>query len=247
MTRWTRRSPASGVDLQAVVDEADLSPSRLLTAAGTFAQSLLSGIANWGVILLAGVFFLTYARTLPRMLSQLAGEGTDVVQRVTRFGQDVRRFMVITAYVGFLTAAVNVPLLLLIGVDFALLWGVLSFLLNFVPNIGFLLSVIPPALLALIEIGHPASGDRRGRLRADQRVLRERRQAALHRARPRHRAGRQLHLADSVDVGVRRVRRDHRHSDDDARAASARKQRGNTLARISAGHGPHAVSPGTAR
>lgn len=144
-----------GVDLQAVVDEADLSPSRLLTAAGTFAQSLLSGIANWGVILLAGVFFLTYARTLPRMLSQLAGEGTDVVQRVTRFGQDVRRFMVITAYVGFLTAAVNVPLLLLIGVDFALLWGVLSFLLNFVPNIGFLLSVIPPALLALIELGIP--------------------------------------------------------------------------------------------
>jgi AI-2E family transporter len=38
-------------------------------------------------------------------------------------------------------------------VDFALLWGLLSFLLSFVPNIGFIVSMIPPALLALLEFG----------------------------------------------------------------------------------------------
>jgi predicted PurR-regulated permease PerM len=39
------------------------------------------------------------------------------------------------------------------GVDFALLWGVLSFFMSFIPNIGFLISVIPPAFMALVQFG----------------------------------------------------------------------------------------------
>ena len=43
--------------------------------------------------------------------------------------------------------------MIVIGVDFAILWGFLAFLFSFIPNIGFILSVIPPAVLALIQFG----------------------------------------------------------------------------------------------
>jgi len=50
-------------------------------------------------------------------------------------------------------ALLDYLVLLALGVEHALLWGVLSFLLSFVPNIGFTLSMLPPMLLALLEGG----------------------------------------------------------------------------------------------
>jgi AI-2 transport protein TqsA len=44
-------------------------------------------------------------------------------------------------------------LLLVIGVDFALLWGVVAFLMSFIPNIGYIISLIPPLILAFLEGG----------------------------------------------------------------------------------------------
>lgn len=45
-------------------------------------------------------------------------------------------------------------MLLILGVDFALLWGVVvAFLLSFIPAVGFWLALIPPFLLALLEFG----------------------------------------------------------------------------------------------
>ncbi len=66
-------------------------------------------------------------------------------------GQDVRTYVGATALTGLVTAVLNTILLLILGVDFALTWGVLSFLFGFVPNIGFILSLAPPALLALVQ------------------------------------------------------------------------------------------------
>jgi hypothetical protein len=61
--------------------------------------------------------------------------------------------MGVRAVLGLIAAVLDYALLTVLGVDYALLWGVLSFLLSFVPNIGFTLSLIPPTLLALVESG----------------------------------------------------------------------------------------------
>jgi AI-2 transport protein TqsA len=67
--------------------------------------------------------------------------------------KDIRKFVSITAFVGLITACGNLILLLLLGVDFALLWAVLSFLFGFIPAIGGILSLIPPFFLAFLEFG----------------------------------------------------------------------------------------------
>lgn len=68
-------------------------------------------------------------------------------------GADLRKYITITAFQGVITAAMNFIFLLILGVDFAFLWAVLSFFANFIPNLGFILSCIPPALIALITLG----------------------------------------------------------------------------------------------
>ncbi len=73
--------------------------------------------------------------------------------RVTQFGQSMRSYIVINTIFGLIAAVANTVLLMVLGVDFPLLWGVVSFLLSFVPNIGVLISVVPPALLAVLQFG----------------------------------------------------------------------------------------------
>ena len=57
--------------------------------------------------------------------------------------------------VSLLNGVVSGLWLWLMGVDFALFWGVLIFLLNYVPNIGSVIAAIPPTLLAFVQLGFP--------------------------------------------------------------------------------------------
>ena len=52
-----------------------------------------------------------------------------------------------------MVAAVDLVALVIIGVPLAFAWAVLAFVTNYIPNVGFLLGVIPPALIALLEGG----------------------------------------------------------------------------------------------
>lgn len=61
--------------------------------------------------------------------------------------------MLIKSIFSFVTGAIIYVALLFIGLDYALLWGVLAFLLNFIPNIGSIIAAIPAVLLALIQLG----------------------------------------------------------------------------------------------
>jgi predicted PurR-regulated permease PerM len=142
-----------GVDVDDLASDQMVAPEKLLELAAGFAGGLVSGLSNWGLILLTSVFFLVEATIMPRKVRSIAEDSDPDVQRGLRFTQDIRQYMTINAGVGLLAAVINVILLAIIGVDFALLWGVLSFFMSFIPSIGFLISVIPPAIMALIQFG----------------------------------------------------------------------------------------------
>jgi predicted PurR-regulated permease PerM len=65
----------------------------------------------------------------------------------------VAKYIAITGWNGLINAAANFLLLLVLGIDFALTWAFISFLFNFIPNIGIIMAVIPPAVIALLAHG----------------------------------------------------------------------------------------------
>lgn len=67
--------------------------------------------------------------------------------------EKVRWFMVIRTVVGIVSGVLATTWLWLLGVDFAVFWGVLFFLLNYVPNIGSIIAGIPPTVLAFVQLG----------------------------------------------------------------------------------------------
>ena len=61
---------------------------------------------------------------------------------------------------GLIVAVIDTLMLWALGVPLPLLWGLLAFITNYIPNIGFVIGLVPPALLALLE-GGVAADDRR--------------------------------------------------------------------------------------
>ena len=67
-----------------------------------------------------------------------------------KFAANTRRFLGVTTIFGFLTGLADTLLLLWLGIPLALLWGLLAAICNYIPYVGFVIGVIPPALLALL-------------------------------------------------------------------------------------------------
>lgn len=78
-----------------------------------------------------------------------------LLERIGRFSERMGEYLAIKSGLGAATALLQTGLMFLMGIDFALLWGLLSFLFHFLPNIGFFIALIPPVLIALLTLGLP--------------------------------------------------------------------------------------------
>jgi predicted PurR-regulated permease PerM len=142
------RSGLSNVDVRDVVK-----PSALADALGTVLAGVAGFLSDLFLILMIMLFLLGEG---PAMLDRLrAGSGRDnpQVQRLTTVGRSVVRQFGLRAIVNLVTGAGVTIMLFLLGVDFPLLWGILTFFLSFVPYIGLVLAVTPAVVLALAEFG----------------------------------------------------------------------------------------------
>lgn len=134
-------------------------PSAAVSLAGNLLTGLGNLLANGFLILLTTVFILLEISSFPSKLAQVARDPGDLVQRMDRVLDDVQRYMTIKTATSAATGGLLGGALAAIGVDFALAWGMLAFLFNYVPNIGSVIAAIPPVLLALIQLGGwPALG-----------------------------------------------------------------------------------------
>ena len=140
----------SGIDASSL-QGIDFSP--LLKYVGTLFGGLF-GFFSSLLIMLMVFFFLLLAT--PGLTSKMNTDFTASSPTLARFrglANDLREYVGITTWINFLVGAVNTVFLLILGVDFAILWGFLSFLLGYIPSVGFFLALIPPAALAFLEFG----------------------------------------------------------------------------------------------
>ncbi|MGY1707440.1 AI-2E family transporter [Geodermatophilus sp. SYSU D00697] len=144
---------AAGVgrdQVEQIVGSLDL--SSVVSAVG----GLLAGVAGAVgalVLVLATVLFMSADATgMPERLAAVPGTWR-LRAALGDFARNTRRYLVVTTVFGFAVAVVDYLALVLLGVPLALLWGLLSFLTNYVPNIGFFLGLAPPTLLALLDGG----------------------------------------------------------------------------------------------
>ena len=119
---------------------------------GTVTQ-LASVLSDTLLVVLTLVFLLFEVTTLPAKIRAALGDPKADLGRFAILVTEVKGYVVIKTYLSVAMGLVAWLMLSLLGVDFALLWGVVSFLLNFVPNLGSLIATVPPVALALVQFG----------------------------------------------------------------------------------------------
>ena len=86
-------------------------------------------------------------------LSRARRQRAEVIGALDTFDRGTRSYLVVSTVFGLIVAVIDTGFLWLVGVPLPLLWGLLAFITNYIPNVGFVIGVVPPALLALLEGG----------------------------------------------------------------------------------------------
>jgi predicted PurR-regulated permease PerM len=114
----------------------------------------VAGLASNLVFLLALLLFLSVETGgAGDRLASIAADRPMITQALNRFAYGTRQYLLVTTVFGLIVAVLDSIALALLGIPLAVTWGLLSFITNYIPNIGFILGVIPPALLGLLTGG----------------------------------------------------------------------------------------------
>ncbi|HLM06735.1 MAG TPA: AI-2E family transporter [Blastococcus sp.] len=114
----------------------------------------LTSAASTLVLLLSALVFMAIESSgFARRMALVGAERPHLPVAMTLFAQGTRSYLLVSTVFGAIVAVCDWVALTIIGVPAAALWGLLAFITNYVPNIGFVLGVVPPALLGLLAGG----------------------------------------------------------------------------------------------
>lgn len=120
----------------------------------SLAGSFTSVVTSSGLILIYIVFLFLEQGAMNQKISYLVGNPErerKVRKIITKINSDINKYISIKVFTSTLTGVLSYILLLAVGVDFAGVWGLLIFLLNFIPTIGSIIATIFPAVLSLAQ------------------------------------------------------------------------------------------------
>lgn len=131
-----------------------INPGVVLGFVGKVFNGLGNLLADGFLIFLTVMFLLFEGVALKDKVIFISGSVADKeVQQISQFLQDVNKYMAIKSMTSLATGALISLWVWMLGVDYALLWGLLAFLLNYIPNIGSIIAAIPAVLMALVTAG----------------------------------------------------------------------------------------------
>jgi predicted PurR-regulated permease PerM len=121
------------------------------------AQGVLAGVLDllvqFGWALAIFFFMISAALALPAPSRLGLDPNAPTIGRITHLTEDVRKYMTVLTGINFLVGLGDTIFLLIMGVDYAVLWGLLAWFMGYIPSIGFIIALIPPVLMAYAQYG----------------------------------------------------------------------------------------------
>lgn len=110
-------------------------------------------LGNLFLVLLYMVYLLSERESFfKRVQNSFQSEkATRITQIITQINQQIASYLEIKTLISLFTSSIVTGILWFFGVDFALFWGILTFLLNFIPSIGSVIATLPPVIIAFLQ------------------------------------------------------------------------------------------------
>jgi len=150
-TTWLNGLGVGPEQIAALEDAFD--PGQLVGLFSSLLGSLLGVLSDLFFIVTLLLFLAFDATWFPGSLSAAEKSRGGLVSALASFAAGTRRYLIVSTVFGAIVAVLDFGLLYLLAIPVPLLWGLLAFITNYIPNIGFVIGVVPPAILGLFEGG----------------------------------------------------------------------------------------------
>ncbi len=150
-TQQSIEEDAAPADSETATQPADGTSQQI----GDIGKSVIASVVNILVQMVFALFIFFFmisaAVSLPGAARLGLDPDTPILARVTTLTEDVRKYVSILTLINFLVGLGDVIFLLIMGIDYALLWGLLAWFMGYIPSIGFMIALVPPVLMAYAQ------------------------------------------------------------------------------------------------
>ncbi|WP_158598437.1 AI-2E family transporter [Notoacmeibacter ruber] len=145
---------AHNIPVPFLSDDESSGYDRLATMARSFLAALYAVVTYLGLISVIVILGFPEVPALARRVSQQYREGREeLFETAAAIASSFRSYLLMTLIASLITGVCSTLLSFAFGLELALTWGVLNFMLNFVPVVGNIIGIIPPALYAVVQFG----------------------------------------------------------------------------------------------
>ncbi len=139
--------------------EQKIDPGKIMNYTASI-LSELGGIMSNAFLIFFIVMFLLLERASLRLKAKVIARyyHTNNLRVMTTIGESIRGYLGLKTIISLITGVLIWLWLLIFDIDYALLWGMVAFLLNYIPNIGSIIAGVPAVLFALVQAGPAGAG-----------------------------------------------------------------------------------------
>ena len=142
-----------GINTPTQILTEQLNPSAIMELVKNILSGLGGVLTDSFLILLTVLFILFEVSSFPAKYRRALKNPDHSFNSFTQFNRSVKQYLLIKSWVSLATGTIIGLWLALLDVDYAILWALLAFMFNFIPNIGSILAAVPAVLLAFIQLG----------------------------------------------------------------------------------------------
>ncbi len=143
-----------GIEISSITGSSILNPSKIMPYTALIFNKLGEIVSKEFTFILLTIFLLTELKSISLKTKAFNLGPNNSMDYLKSMGDSVRHYLSIKTVTSFYTGVLIAIGLALVGVDYPILWGLVAFLLNYIPNIGSIIAALPAVALALIQLGY---------------------------------------------------------------------------------------------
>ncbi|MDH5429629.1 MAG: AI-2E family transporter [Nitrospirota bacterium] len=130
-----------------------LDPGASMRLVGRMLSGLGGILTNSFLIMLTVIFILLEASSFQHKVRAAFGDPKGTLSQFSKITDAVNHYLALKTLVSLGTGIIVASWVAILDIDFPVIWGLLAFLLNFIPNLGSIIAAVPPILLGFIQFG----------------------------------------------------------------------------------------------
>lgn len=144
---------SKGINVSPGIARDVINPGGVMALVGQMFNSLASVLSNFVLVIITAIFILFEITQFPQKLRLAMGRQDGNSETYTKIILEVQRYLGLKTLISLATGVLIGVWVALLGVDFPVLWGLIAFLFNYIPNFGSIMAAVPAVLLALVQLG----------------------------------------------------------------------------------------------